>query len=107
MFFCCVERRISWVNVFDRPLGPKFSRVQRSISSVEICWLDFSVFIVRARWGMLKNASWLKNRLVVCSFLGGKAKVVCARSFDKVIPRIVIISAMSFTIMGIVVMGEV
>lgn len=43
--------------VFDKPLGPQFSRVQRSINSVESCWLALRVFIVISRCGMLKKAS--------------------------------------------------
>lgn len=58
------------MSVFDRPFGPQFSMAQRSISSVDICWLIFSVFIVIIRWGVLKNASWLKNRLCLFDFLG-------------------------------------
>lgn len=45
------------MNVLLRPLGPQYSRAHRSISSVEICWLDFSILIVMVRCGMLKNAS--------------------------------------------------
>lgn len=55
---------------FDSPFGPQFSRVHRSISSVVVCWLVFSAFIVVVRCGMLKNASWLKNRLILLSFFG-------------------------------------
>lgn len=32
--------------------------------------------------------------------------VVCRKSFDRATPRIVIVSAMNFTVFGIVVMGE-
>lgn len=56
--------------MFDRPFGPQLSIVQRSISSVDICWLIFSVLIVRVRWGMLKKASWLKNRFCLLGFFG-------------------------------------
>lgn len=56
--------------MFDRPFGPQLSRVHRSISSVEVCWLVFSVFIVRARWGILKNASWLKNMFCLLGVFG-------------------------------------
>lgn len=45
------------MSVFDRPFGPQLSMAHRSISSVDICWLIFSVFIVMVRWGVLKNAS--------------------------------------------------
>lgn len=44
---------------------------------------------------------------MIRDFWGGRGKVVCKRSFDRVTPRIVIISAMSFTVFGIVVMGGV
>lgn len=57
MFLCCVDRTVSWVNVFLRPFGPQFSKAHRSMSSVEIRWLDFSMYIVTARWGILKNAN--------------------------------------------------
>lgn len=35
--------------MFDRPFGPQFSIAHKSISSVDICWLIFSMFIVKAR----------------------------------------------------------
>lgn len=60
-----------------------------------------------ARWGILKNASWLKNRLIVCSFLGGIEEEMRKRSFDRMIPVIVIVSAISLVIIGIVVIGVV
>lgn len=44
---------------------------QRSISSVDSCWLDLRMLEGIVRWGMLKNASWLKNREGVHSFCGG------------------------------------
>lgn len=56
MFFCCVEMWISGISVFDRPVGPQFSSVQRSISSVEVSWLIFNMFVVMVRCGILKNA---------------------------------------------------
>lgn len=56
---------------------------------------------------MLKNANWLKKRLRVCGFFGGRDEVVCLRSFDRMTPRIVMVSAINFTIFGIVVIGEV
>lgn len=54
--------------MFDRPFGPQFSMAHKSISSVDICWLIFSMLIVMVRWGMLKKASWLKNRFCLLSF---------------------------------------
>lgn len=56
--------------VLDRPVGPQFSNVQRSISSMEVCWLIFSVSIVKDRCGMLKKASWFRKRLSFFIFLG-------------------------------------
>lgn len=60
------------VSVFDNPLGPQVSIDQRSINSVEVCWLIFITLIVMARWGVLKKASWLKNSFGVLGFCGFK-----------------------------------
>lgn len=90
------------MSVLDRPLGPQASRVHRSISSVEVCWLVFRVLIVRARCGILKNASWLKNTPCLLGFLGFRWRVIWVRSFDSKIPMAVEMSAISLIIFGIV-----
>lgn len=102
MFFCCVIRWIILVNVFDRPFGPQTSKVHRSISSVEVCWLVFRVLIVVARWGILKNASWLKNISCLLGFLGFRWWVIWVRSFDSKIPIAVEMSAISLIVFGMV-----
>lgn len=87
--------------MFDRPLGPQFSIDHRSISSVEVCWLIFSVFIVRVRCGMLENASWLKKTLCLLGVFGFEWWVMNNRSLDSKIPSRVAVRAIYLMVFGI------
>uniref|UniRef100_A0A2H6MXS9 Uncharacterized protein n=1 Tax=Micrurus carvalhoi TaxID=3147026 RepID=A0A2H6MXS9_9SAUR len=103
MFFCCVERWINGISDLDSPLGPQFSKVHRSMSSIQVCWLVFNVVIVMARWGKLKKASWLKKVVSVFGFFGGEWWVMRRWSFDMIAPISVAINAESLIVLGIVV----
>lgn len=103
MFFCCVDKWIMGVSVFVRPFGPQISKVHRSISSVEVFWLVFSVLIVAVRCGMLKKASWLKKRLRVLGFCGFERLIVLVKSLYSKTPIRVAISATSLIVFGIVI----
>lgn len=89
---------------FVSPFGPQFSSVHRSTSSVEICWLIFNVLIGIVRCIVLKNASWLKNELIVFGFCGGWWGCINIKSVDIITPSIVISSAPILIVFGIVMM---
>lgn len=62
------------------------------------------MFIGIARCMVLKNASWLKNKLIVFGFCGGWWGCINIKSADTITPIIVISSAPILMVFGIVMM---
>lgn len=54
------------------------------------------------RWIVLKKASWLKKRFSVFGFRGGRCVNIDSRSIDRITPVKVMISALSFIVVGMV-----